>query len=272
MQSIKYCETSKLTDTTYVVKAALPCRFAKPRVGQFLIVATQNTERIPVTPLWLEEAEGKIHFIVEVVGASTYQFIEDLKNGLSITSLMKAGKPNNLHGKILFIVSPIAVGVASYAIQNSDIKDYYLVVASRSEKYRSIYSYLTNFISENKSFFHCDQDRNLSKTLGELKDTISFSPDIVMLAGSPSMMRFSFETLKTVFPNSKFVASLNPIMLDGTGMCGACRVEVAGEVKFACKDGPDFLAEDINWDNLIERQKFYTSEEEEAKRQLILEN
>ena len=83
--------------------------------------------------------------------------------------------------------------------------------------------------------------------------------DLVIAIGPSVMMKFS--ALTTQPYGVKTLVSLNPIMVDGTGMCGCCRVSVGGETKFACVDGPDFDAHQVDWDLLMARQKSYLDEE-----------
>jgi hypothetical protein len=83
-----------------------------------------------------------------------------------------------------------------------------------------------------------------------------------MAVGPAIMMRFVCEATKPF--NVKTMVSLNPIMIDGTGMCGGCRVFVGGETKFACTDGPEFDGHLVDWDLLMNRQKSYMSEEKES--------
>jgi ferredoxin/flavodoxin---NADP+ reductase len=86
--------------------------------------------------------------------------------------------------------------------------------------------------------------------------------NLVMAVGPAIMMKFVCETTKLF--SVKTIVSLNPIMIDGTGMCGGCRVSVGGETKFACIDGPEFDGHLVDWDLLINRQRAYRSEEQES--------
>ncbi len=86
--------------------------------------------------------------------------------------------------------------------------------------------------------------------------------DLVMTVGPAIMMKFVSETTRPF--GVKTMVSLNPIMLDGTGMCGGCRVSVAGVTKFACLDGPEFDGHEVDWDQLMNRQKTYKNEEKES--------
>ena len=86
--------------------------------------------------------------------------------------------------------------------------------------------------------------------------------DHIFCVGPVPMMKFA--TLTAVKHDCPITASLNPIMVDGTGMCGCCRVEVGGETKFACVDGPDFDASKVNWNDLRARQAAYRTEEGQA--------
>ena len=93
-----------------------------------------------------------------------------------------------------------------------------------------------------------------------LKDLISKDTyDLVIAIGPIPMMKFVSKT--TEEQNIKTIVSLNPIMIDGTGMCGGCRVNVGGEVKFACVDGPDFDGHKVDFDELMRRNSFYRGEE-----------
>jgi ferredoxin--NADP+ reductase len=85
---------------------------------------------------------------------------------------------------------------------------------------------------------------------------------LVMAVGPAIMMRFVCEATKPF--NVKTMVSLNPIMIDGTGMCGGCRVSIGGETKFACTDGPEFDGHLVDWDLLMNRQKAYKTEEQES--------
>jgi ferredoxin--NADP+ reductase len=86
--------------------------------------------------------------------------------------------------------------------------------------------------------------------------------DEVFIIGPLKMMKFTSLTTKPY--NIKTIASLCPIMIDASGMCGGCRLTVGGEVKFACVDGPEFDAHEVDWDEIIARNAFYAGEEKEA--------
>jgi len=87
-------------------------------------------------------------------------------------------------------------------------------------------------------------------------------PDLVMAVGPAIMMKFVAETTRPYGITTE--ASLNPIMVDGSGMCGGCRVSINGNVMFACTDGPDFDAHKVDWDLLMSRQETYKEQEEES--------
>ncbi|MDY4131140.1 MAG: sulfide/dihydroorotate dehydrogenase-like FAD/NAD-binding protein, partial [Treponema sp.] len=89
------------------------------------------------------------------------------------------------------------------------------------------------------------------------------APEEVIAIGPPIMMKFCAATTKKY--NIKTTVSLNTIMIDGTGMCGGCRVSVGGKTKFVCVDGPDFDAHEVDWDNMMMRMKSFAKEEQEAK-------
>jgi ferredoxin--NADP+ reductase len=95
---------------------------------------------------------------------------------------------------------------------------------------------------------------------GALKQTLEQGHvDLIVSVGPPVMMMYVSRTSEPF--GTKTVVSLNPIMIDGTGMCGGCRVLVGGKTRFACTDGPEFDGHQVNWDVLMNRQKMYVNEE-----------
>jgi len=95
-------------------------------------------------------------------------------------------------------------------------------------------------------------------------------PDIVVAIGPPVMMKFAAETTRPFGVHT--VVSLNTIMVDGTGMCGGCRVTVGGETKFVCVDGPEFDGHQVDFDNMMKRLQSYRSQEERARHACRLDN
>lgn len=241
-----------------IAKKALP--------GQFVILRIdEDGERIPLTIADFNREKGTVTIIFQEVGATTKQ-LGQLNEGDSLLDLVgPLGKETHIEnfGTVVCIgggigiapVYPIARGmkeagnnvISIIGARNKDILIYEEKMAAVSDK---LYI-TTDDGSKGQKGFVTDP----LKALIEAGTKI----DLVMAIGPVVMMRNVAETTrKYKIPT---VVSLNPIMVDGTGMCGGCRVSVGTETKFACVDGPEFDAHQVDFDALISRQKMYLEHE-----------
>ena len=240
----------------------------KAQPGQFVIVRLHDHgERIPLSLADINPDEGTISLIVMAVGKTSAEFVS-MDAGDDIRDLCgPLGQPTHIDklGKVIVIgggfgVAPLfPIARAFKAAGNKVI----CVMGARSADL---------LIYEKEMGEVCDEvlvttDDGSKGVKGVV--TVALEQELekgdtnrVVAVGPAIMMKFVCLTTKNF--GVKTMVSLNPIMVDGSGMCGACRVSVGGETRFACTDGPDFDGHQVDWDLLMSRQKMYLGEEKES--------
>ncbi len=270
MSNFEIVSREDFSDVTYLLEVRHPlmARAAKP--GQFVIVMlNEHGERIPLTIADFDRVRGTITLVIQAVGKSTKEMQQELKVGSTLYAVVgPMGIPSPIgHPKKVLCVGG-GLGVAPVFPQARAFKEagaYVIgVVGFRNaglvfwdDKYRSVCD----------EFILCTDDGSAGMkgmiTAGvELAIERHKDIDECIAIGPPVMMR---GVAMTTRPHKiKTVVSLNPLMVDGTGMCGGCRVKVGGQVKFACVDGPDFDAHQVDFDDLMTRLKRFAEEEKTA--------
>lgn len=265
----KILKKEKLNEQVFRLRLEAPRIATKRKAGQFIILrVTEDGERIPLTIANADPQAGWIEIIFQAVGLTTNQ-LSELNAGDSVTDLVgPLGKPTHIEkfGHVLCVGG--GVGIAPLypivcAMKSAENK-VTTIIGARSKNL---------FILENKmksqsdqlwvatddgSYGHHGLVTDVFKQLIEKGEKFDFA----VVIGPPMMMKFM--TKMTIEAGIPTVASLNPIMIDGTGMCGCCRVKIHGETKFACVDGPEFDASFIDWDDLIMRLGSYSVFERRA--------
>lgn len=250
-------------------------RIAKKReAGQFIILRPiQNSERIPLTIADANAAEGWIEIIFQVVGRTT-MILASLGVGDSILDLAgPLGKPTHIKkfGKCICIgggvgVAPLFPIIGALKDAGNEIVSIIgartkgLVILEDEIKMRSDRMFIT---TDDGTYGKKGFVTDIFKQLIVAGETF----DAAFVIGPVMMMKVT--TGLTVAAGIQTYASLNPIMIDGTGMCGGCRVTVFNETKFACVDGPEFDAAGIDWAELIRRLNSYKMFESEAREQHV---
>ena len=243
----------------------------KVRPGQFVIVrAFKNGERIPLTPVMWDPEEGWIVLIVFTRGKTTARMAAELREGDEIPNIAgPLGNPAEMKrfGKILAIgaytgiveVYPIA---KAWQELGNDVTTLHVtfepMVVIRDEMEKAVGRHILETVPIDPNLDFPTNMKNVTRRLTEkvreLLEKEHF--DLVFMVGPTGDQKAVFQVVKEFGVPMK--ADLHPIMVDGTGMCGACRVTVGGEVKFACIDGPEFDAYKVAWDELIARSGYYT--------------
>ncbi len=250
----------------YVVKAPLVAKSARP--GQFIILmVNEKGERVPFTIADYDKEEGTVTVIVQTVGATTYK-LSKMKEGDELFAFIgPLGKPTDLDGeeKILLIGGGIGSAVIyPQAKHRAGIgKKADVILGARTESlllYRKEFAETTDnlvIMTDDGSYgekgFVTDAERKLLEKGGY---------DVVFAVGPLPMMK-AVCAVASQF-NVKTVVSLNSIMVDGTGMCGCCRVKVGGKTLYACVDGPEFDGSQVDFDEAILRGKTYREHEKEC--------
>lgn len=245
-----------------IAKKALP--------GQFIVLRVdEKGERIPLTIAGADAAKGTITLIFQEVGTSTSK-LGMLEEGGEILNLVgPLGNPVEIekYGRVCIIVGGVGAAFVYWMAKAFKEKGNYLitVMGARNEKLLILENEMKDISDE---VIIATDDGSKGKkgfTTDVLLDLINSGDekiDYVLTAGPIPMMKKVSEVTKE--HNIKTVASLNPIMVDATGMCGGCRVTVAGKVKFACVDGPDFDAHSVDFDELLRRTSLYKPFEEKS--------
>ena len=255
----------------FVVDAPLIARKAEP--GQFLIVIVdEKGERIPLTIADFDREAGTITIVFLEIGKSTMK-LGRLNVGDEIAHISgPLGRPSELPENETIVFVGGGVGIAAVYPIARKAKQSNKVISIIGARSKDILIWEDKMLAASNELIVTTDDGSyarkglVTEPLKELMDTGGI--DRVVAIGPPIMMKFV--TLTTKPYNVKTIASLNPIMVDGTGMCGVCRVRVGGETKFACIDGPEFDAHQVDFDLLLKRLATYREEEELAK-QLFVE-
>lgn len=245
------------------IDAPLIAKKAKP--GQFVILkANEEGERIPLTMADTDPSKGTITIIYMVVGKSTAIF-RDLKVGDSYQDVIgPLGKATHLEkvGKVVCVGGGTGVAVLHPITRGlKEIgNDVTCIIGSRNksllimEDQMKAASHDLRICTDDGSYGHHGFVTDVLKEVleaGDIQLVVAIGPVPMMKAVSNITKDFNVETL----------VSLNPIMVDGTGMCGGCRVTIGGETKFACVDGPEFDGHKVDYDELILRLRAYQAEE-----------
>ncbi|WP_300463772.1 sulfide/dihydroorotate dehydrogenase-like FAD/NAD-binding protein [Desulfobacula sp.] len=245
------------------IEAPRISRKAKP--GQFVILQADETgERIPLTMADTNPDKGTITIIYMVVGKSTARF-KELKVGDDYFALIgPLGKPTHIEnfGKVVCVGGGTGIAVLhpiTRALKEAG-NEVTTILGSRThdllimEEKMKAASTVLHVCTDDGSYGHHGFVTNVLKDVLEQQDI-----DLVVAIGPIPMMKFC--SLITKEKNVKTFVSLNPIMVDGTGMCGCCRVSVGNETKFACVDGPEFDGHKVDFDELAKRLASYLDEE-----------
>ena len=250
----------KPTVTLYETEAPMVAKKAEP--GQFIILRVdENGERIPITIHDFDREKGTVTIIVQTIGATTEKLRHKAEGEYIQDFVGPLGRPTETEGKKKVCVVGGGVGCAIaypvlkkfhdcgaevHAVVGFKNKD--LVILE--DKFRAASSVL-KLMTDDGSY---GEKGLVTDALKELIDAGN-QYDEIFAIGPAIMMKFVSKTTEPYgIPTT---VSMSPIMVDGTGMCGGCRLTVGGETKFACVDGPDFDGHKVDWDESLKRGKMY---------------
>ena len=253
-------EALKPTVTLYEIEAPMVAKKAEP--GQFIILRVdENGERIPITIHDFDREKGTVTLIVQTIGATTEKLRHKAEGEYIQDFVGPLGRPTETEGKKKVCVVGGGVGCAIaypvlkkfhdcgaevHAVVGFKNKD--LVILE--DKFRAASSVL-KLMTDDGSY---GEKGLVTDALKELIDAGN-QYDEIFAIGPAIMMKFVSKTTEPYgIPTT---VSMSPIMVDGTGMCGGCRLTVGGETKFACVDGPDFDGHKVDWDESLKRGKMY---------------
>lgn len=253
-----------------LMKVKAPLIAGKAMPGQFIMLrVSEEGERIPLTVADYDRGEGSITIIFQEVGYTTKElarlspgdFIRDFAGPLGMPSRLDG------QGRVLCVgggvgIAPLFPQIKYLYNQGTDVD---VIIGARS----SDYLILVDEIRDSSSNIYLATDDGSLGHKGFVTDIVKRlleddnRYDLVIAVGPLVMMRAVSSMTKEY--NIPTTVSMNPIMVDGTGMCGGCRVTVGGKVYYACVDGPDFDGHLVDFDEAIRRQQMYREEEKEAE-------
>ena len=270
----KIVKNEQISPNSFLMELEAPEVIKKAMPGQFVIVmAKEDSERIPLTIYDYDKESGILSLIYQVIGASTEE-LSTLKEEL-FAVVGPLGKPNEIcanpeefKGKRIVYVAG-GVGIAPVSPQVKYLKEHgfevdiiygsrekdLLLIREKAEAVARKVMYTTDDGSfGEKGFVTTVLEREINNY------------DICVAIGPIIMMKNVAETTRKY--NVKTIVSMNPLMVDGSGMCGACRCEIEGKPKFACIDGPEFDGHKVNFDLALKRMNIYKEEEKEKWEQM----
>ena len=258
------------SDVTYLLEVRHPLMAKAAKPGQFVIVMlNEQGERIPLTIADFDKKKGTVTLVIQAVGKTTRQMQQECKVGTRLYGMVgPMGIPSPMsHAKKVICVGG-GLGVAPIFPQARGFKEAgAYVIAVLGFRNKDLVFWEDKFRSACDELILCTNDGSAGMK-GMITDGIKIAlaghPDVeeVVAIGPPIMMKAAADATRAA--KLKTMVSVNPIMVDGTGMCGGCRVKVGDQVKFACVDGPDFDGHMVDFDDLMLRLSRYTKVEKNA--------
>ncbi len=272
----KILEKEQLADEVFRLRIEAPLIAEERKAGQFVILMNDIDfgERVPLTIADADKNEGSITVIFQTVGKTTHEFAH-LEKGDHIAGVLgPLGTPTHIEKVGTVVCVGGGIGVAPMHPIAQAMKEagnrVVIIMGARTkeliimeEEMRDIGDEII-IVTDDGSY---GRKALVTEPLKELCE--SGPPDLVVAIGPPIMMKFAAETTRPYGIHT--IVSLNTIMVDGTGMCGGCRVSVGGETKFVCVDGPEFDGHLVDFDNMMSRLGTYKKRENRAHEACHLE-
>jgi len=269
-QGFEIVAREDFSEATYLLEVRHPMMARAARPGQFAIVMqSEHGERIPLTLADFDAAKGTVTFVIQAVGKTTREMQRDCRVGTRLYAVVgPMGIPSELGRARKVVCVGGGLGVAPVFPQARACKQagaYVIgVVGFRSkelmfweDKFRAVCDELIVCTDDGSAGIKGLVTAGIAQALAKHADI-----DEVIAIGPPVMMKGCAEATRE--RGIRTMVSLNPVMVDGTGMCGGCRVKVGDAVKFACVDGPDFDGHQVDFDDLTSRLGRFKATEREA--------
>ena len=272
----KIVSKKQLSDNVFQMEVEAALIANERKAGQFIILMIDEAlgERIPLTIADADPARGTITLIFQTVGATTLK-LSKLNVGDSLAAVLgPLGRPTSIRGAngepaghVVCVGGGIGVAPMhpiAQALKAAGNK-VTIIMGARNKSLFVMEDEMRAMAGDNLVLITDDGSSGRKGLVTEpLKELCEAGAvDEVIAIGPPIMMKFVALTTKPY--GVKTVASLNTIMIDGTGMCGGCRVSVGGETKFVCVDGPEFDAHQVDWDQMLKRMGAFKPQEAAAK-------
>ena len=265
----KILKKQVLSELVTLMEVSAPQVTRKAKAGQFVIVrAYEESERIPLTIADFDRAAGSVTLVIQQVGKSTMQMCQMNAGDEFATVAGPLGHPTEIekYGTVVCIGG--GVGIAPvYPITRALKEAGNYVISIIGARNKSLLFWEDKMGAVSDELIVCTDDGSYKRkalVTEPLKELLEARKDIthIWAIGPAIMMKFVAATTKPY--NVPTIVSLNTIMIDGTGMCGGCRVVTTEGAQFVCVDGPEFDAHKVDWDVMMQRMQFYRTEEQAA--------
>ena len=272
----KIIQKEVLSENIFSITIHAPRVAEKCLPGQFVIVrADEKGERIPLTICDYNRENGTVTLVVQIVGASTLKLsrlnendgVEDIVGPLGVPSEIVTADDEFLKNKnIVFVAGGVGTAPVYPQVKYLSERGYKfdVIIGAKSKNIVILEDEMKRYA---KNVYVCTDDGSygfkglVTDKLSELTES-GEKYDICVAIGPVIMMKFVSKLTEKL--GIEQVVSMNPVMVDGTGMCGACRLTVGNEVKFACVDGPEFDGHKVDFDECMKRMTLYKTEEGRA--------
>jgi NAD(P)H-flavin reductase len=258
------------SDVTYLLEVRHPLMAKAARPGQFVIVMSrEDGERIPLTIADFDREKGTVTLVIQAVGKTTKEMQQMCRTGTQLYAMVgPMGLPSHSSDAKKVVCVGGGLGVAPIYPQARAFKESgAYVIGVVGFRTKDLVFWEDKFRGCCDEFIICTDDGSAG-IKGLITDGVKLAirnhPDVdeLVAIGPPVMMKACAETTR---PHGiKTMVSLNPIMVDGTGMCGGCRVKVGEQVRFACVDGPDFDGHQVDFNDLMSRLRRFAEQERDA--------
>ena len=272
----KIIQKEVLSENIFSITIYAPRVAGKCLPGQFVIVrADEKGERIPLTICDYNRENGTVTLVVQIVGASTLKLsrlnendgVEDIVGPLGVPSEIVTADDEFLKNKnIVFVAGGVGTAPVYPQVKYLSERGYKfdVIIGAKSKNIVILEDEMKRYA---KNVYVCTDDGSygfkglVTDKLSELTES-GEKYDICVAIGPVVMMKFVSKLTEKL--GIEQIVSMNPVMVDGTGMCGACRLTVGNEVKFACVDGPEFDGHKVDFDECMKRMTLYKTEEGRA--------
>ena len=266
----KVLKRRELNPTVTLLEVEAPRVAAKAKAGQFvIIIPDEGGERIPLTVAGCDKEAGSVTVIFQIVGATTIRLNAKKEGDLIHDFTGPLGRPTEVEGfrKVAVVGGGVGCAIAlpvARALHENGAEVHSIVgfrnrdLVILEDEFRSVSSVMkmmTDDGSYGEKGLVTDALRALIESGEKYDEVIAIGPLVMMKFVCRLTAEFGIKT----------VVSMNPIMIDGTGMCGGCRLSVGGKMKFACVDGPDFDGHEVDFDEAIKRGSIYRDVEGRAR-------
>ncbi len=260
-------ETSMIVPNIHLLKVEAPAVAKTIEPGQFVILRVEEDgERIPLSISDWDREAGTLTFLFKNVGTSTNK-LAMLKDGVEIPTVVgPLGEPTEIaeFGSVLCLGGCYGIGsIYPIARAMKEKGNEVIVVIEARSSYLLYWEEMLESVSDALVCITRDGTKGFRGHVGILQEIIGWlgkKVDRIIINGCTYLLMRGSEASLPLKIHT--VVSLNPIMIDGTGMCGVCRVTVGSDTKFACVDGPDFNGHEVNWTELLKRRQSYMPEED----------